>query len=69
MKITRPIIERRVIRMILFTILALIAFILIVLTLIVVSVGGAIGVVLFSDVIVCIGIIILIMKLIKKKKK
>lgn len=55
--------------MILFTILALIAFVLIVLTLIVVSVGGAIGVVLFSDVIVCIGIIILIMKLIKKKKK
>lgn len=55
--------------MILFTILALIAFILIVLTLFVVSVGGAVGIVLFSDVIVCIGIIILLMRLIFKNKK
>ncbi len=55
--------------MILFTILALIAFLLIMVTLAVVSVGGAVGIILFGDVIVCIGIIILIMKRIFKNKK
>lgn len=55
--------------MVLFSIFALITLILIVLTIMVVSVGGAVGVVLFSDVIVCIAIMVFIMKLIFKKRK
>lgn len=55
--------------MVLFGILALITLILIVLTVMVISVGGAVGIVLFSDVIVCIAIMVFIMKLIFKRRK
>lgn len=55
--------------MVLFTIFALITLLLIVLTVMVVSVGGAVGIVLFSDVIVCIAIMVLIMKFILKRRK
>lgn len=55
--------------MVLFMILATILTLLLMFTVAVVSIGGAVGIVLFSDVIVCIGIILLIMKKIIKKKK
>lgn len=55
--------------MVLFTLLAFVLLILVVVTLAVIGVGGAIGTILFSDVIVCIVIIALIMKAIIKRKK
>ena len=54
--------------MVLLTILALITLLLIAMTVIVVSVGGAVGIVLFGDVIVCVVFLVwIIKKLIKKK--
>lgn len=55
--------------MILFIILALILLILIVFTVITVSVGGAVGIIVFGDVIVCAWLIIMIMKRIIEKRK
>ena len=55
--------------MILVILLALIVLVLIAITVIVVSIGGALGVVLFSDVIVCIAILIWIIKKILFRKK
>lgn len=54
--------------MVLFTLLLLIALILIVTTLIVLSVGGAVGIILFGDVIVCIVFIALVLKKLLKKR-
>lgn len=62
------IIERSDMTMVLFTLLLLITIILIVITLAVFSVGGAIGIILFGDVIVCIVLLIFIMKKLIKKK-
>ena len=55
--------------MILFLILALMLVILTVFTVVIVSVTGAVGVVLFGDIIVCIMMIIWIIKRILRKKK
>ena len=55
--------------MILAVLLALIVLVLIAITVIVVSIGGALGVIMFGDVIVCIAILIwIIKKLIFRKK-
>ena len=48
--------------MILFTILALMVILLVAFIVLVTAVGGAVGTVLFSDVIVCIAFIILIIR-------
>lgn len=53
--------------MVLFILLAMILMILVIATVFVISVGGAIGIILFSDVIVCIVIIAWIMKKLIKK--
>ena len=55
--------------MILFLILALMLVILTVFTVVIVSVTGAVGIVLFGDIIVCIMMIIWIIKRILRKKK
>ena len=55
--------------MILFVLLLLITLILGVVTLVVLSVGGAVGIILFGDVIVCVLILVWIMKKILTKKK
>ena len=56
--------------MILFTILFIILAILVVLAIAVLSVGGAAAIIIFSDLIVCIGLIVLIIRfLIKKRRK
>ena len=54
--------------MVLFTLLLLMAIILVVVTLIVLSIGGAVGIVLFGDVIVCIVLIVWVMKRLLKKR-
>lgn len=55
--------------MILFLILLLTVAILTVITVVAISVTGAVGIVLFGDVIVCIWLIIWFMKKIFRKKK
>lgn len=56
--------------MILFTILAIMAFMLLTATILTIAVGGAAFIIIFADVIVCIAIIVFIMKrLIGRKKK
>lgn len=56
--------------MILAVLLALIVLVLIAITVIVVSIGGALGVIMFGDVIVCIAILIgIIRKILFRKKK
>lgn len=56
--------------MFLILLLLMIALILIVVTVIAVSVGGSVFILVFSDVIVCIGFIIwLIVKLINRRKE
>ncbi len=55
--------------MILFTILAIIILLLLVFMVAVTAVGGAVGTILFSDVIVCILLIGLVIKLIFFRKK
>lgn len=55
--------------MFLILLLAMIALILIAVTIIAVSVGGSVFILIFADVIVCVGFIIwLIVKLINRKK-
>ena len=54
--------------MVLFTILAIIALLLIVFTVIVTSVFGAVGIIIFADVIVCVAILIFIIRRIVGKK-
>ena len=54
--------------MVLFIILLLITFLLVVATIAVIAVGGVVGIVLFSDVIVCIAILVFIIKKLTKKK-
>lgn len=54
--------------MVIFTLLLLITLILVVITAIVVSIGGAVGIILFGDVIVCIAILVWLMKRVFKKK-
>ena len=53
--------------MILFTVLAIILAILLVFTVFVLSVGGAVGIIIFGDIFVCILFIVLIMKKLIKK--
>ena len=67
-EIYSPYYERSVIGMVIFTLLLLITLVLVVITAIVISVGGAVGIILFSDVIVCIVILVWLMKKIFKKK-
>lgn len=56
--------------MILAVLLALIVLVLIAITVIVVSIGGALGVIMFGDVIVCIAILIwIIRKILFRKNK
>ena len=55
--------------MILFTILALTLLILIVFTVIAVSLGGSVFIIIFGDVIVCAAIIVWIIKCLVIKKK
>ena len=59
---------KEVIDMILFTILLLTLAVLIIFTVAVVSVGGAAFIVIFSDVIVCIALLVWIIKIIAKKR-
>ena len=54
--------------MVLFIILSLILVVLVTITLAVISVGGAVGIILFSDVFVCIAILIFIMKKLIKRR-
>ena len=54
--------------MVLFTLLLLMTIILIVATLIVLSLGGAVGIILFGDVIVCIVLLAFGMKKLLKKR-
>lgn len=62
--------ERKVLYMILTTILLLTLIMLVVFTILIVSATGAVGIVLFSDVIVCIMVMVWIIKhLFKRKKK
>lgn len=55
--------------MILFTILALTLILLVIFTIVTVAATGAVGIVLFGDVIVCIIFIVWIIKKIVCKKK
>lgn len=55
--------------MILFTILAIIVLLLVLFTILIASVGGAVGILLCSDIIVCIAILVFIMTRIFKKRK
>lgn len=56
--------------MVLFILLLLVTAILVVFTVTIISVGGAVGIILFSDVIVCIALMVFIMKkLIKRRRK
>lgn len=55
--------------MILFTILTLIALLLIAFIIIVTAIGGAVGTILFGDVIVCVVLIVLAIKFIFFRKK
>ena len=55
--------------MILFTILLFVLAILVTLTVLAVSIGGAGFIILFGDVIVCIFIIVIVMKKIINKRK
>lgn len=55
--------------MILFIILAAIILLLVLFTVVMASIGGAIGIILFSDVIVCIALLVFIMRKIFKRKK
>ena len=54
--------------MILFGILAIILVLLAVVSIFVLTVGGTFGIIVFSDLIVCIAIIAFIMRLVFKKK-
>ena len=54
--------------MVLFTILALTLILLVIFTIVAVAATGAVGIVLFGDVIVCIIFIVWIIKKICKKK-
>lgn len=55
--------------MILFTVLALMILLLVVFMVTVTAIGGAVGTILFSDVIVCIALIALVVKLVFFRKK
>lgn len=55
--------------MILFTILALTLILLVIFTIVTVAATGAVGIVLFGDVIVCIVLIVWIIKKMVCKKK
>ena len=54
--------------MILFTILVIMLVILLTASVLVMSITGAVGVILFGDIIVCIWIIIWFIKKLRKKK-
>lgn len=56
--------------MILFTILAVTAIMLLAIALFLITTGGALFITVFGDIIVCVGFIVLIMRcLIKRRKK
>lgn len=68
-KITRCIMRKGGANMILIILLSLIVLVLIAITIIVFTVGGALGIILFGDVIVCIVFLVwIIKKLIFRKK-
>lgn len=58
-----------IIIMVLFTILLIMAVLLFIAGLIIVSVGGTAFIIVFADVIVCVGFIVLIMRYLIKRKK
>ena len=55
--------------MILFTILALIAILLTVVTILAISIGGSVAIILFGDVIVCVFIIVWLIKFISRRRR
>jgi hypothetical protein len=55
--------------MILFTILVLILLLLTVFTVLAISIGGSVAIVLFGDVFVCAFLIVLLIRTIYKKRK
>lgn len=55
--------------MILFTLLAITLAMLVTITLLTISLGGSVFIILFSDVIVCIAIIVWFIKRLANKKK
>ena len=55
--------------MILFTILLITLIILVILTVLAVSVGGALGIVLFGDVLVCIILLIWAIKRLARRRR
>lgn len=56
--------------MFLLAMLMIIACVLILFTVLVISIGGTVGIIIFADVIVCIGVILWIIKrLIMKRKR
>lgn len=55
--------------MITFTVLAIILLILVALAVIILSVGGATFIAIFADLIVCIAIIAMIIKLLARRKR
>ena len=55
--------------MILFSILALTLLILTIITVVAISIGGAAFIIVFGDVIVCIVLIALLIKILMKRKK
>ena len=59
---------KEVIEMILFTIITLTIILLVIFTIVAVAATGAVGIILFSDIIVCIIFLVWIIKKICKKK-
>lgn len=56
--------------MFLLAMLMIIACVLILFTVLVISIGGTVGIIIFADVIICIGVILWIIKrLIMKRKR
>lgn len=55
--------------MVLFTIMAIIAFVLLMFTVLTISLGGVAFIILFADVIVCVAIIVWIVKRLTGRKK
>ena len=55
--------------MVLFTILLIMAVLLFIAGVIIITLGGTAFIIVFADVIVCVGFIVLIMRYLKNRKK
>ena len=62
-------IQKEVIYMILLTVLIIIAIILAIVAITFLSIGGALFTIIFGDLIVCIAIIVLIIRCLRRRKK